>query len=89
MGLSNPRVFTVTRALGLQVIGWSVRSLDTLIQNSDRVVARIVRRLRPGAIILLHDGNIPAERLVLTVRSLLASLREQNYDVVRLDLLLK
>jgi len=89
MGLSNPRVLTVTRALGLKVIGWSVRSLDTVIHNSDRVIARIVRRLQPGAIILLHDGNIPAQRLVLTVRGLLASLREHNYDVVRLDLLLK
>lgn len=89
MGLSNPRVFTVARALGLEVIGWSARGLDTILHNPDRVVARIVRRLRPGAILLLHDGNIPAERLVLTVRRLLASLDEHDYEIVRLDQLLK
>jgi peptidoglycan/xylan/chitin deacetylase (PgdA/CDA1 family) len=89
MGLSNPRVFHAAHALGLKVIGWTVRSLDTQISSPERIVKRILRRLKPGAIILLHDGNIPAERLVLTVQSLLANLRERNYEVVRLDKLLE
>ena len=89
MGLSNPRVFCVARALDLQVIGWSARGLDTQTHDPERVVARIVRRLSPGAIILLHDGNIPAARLVLTVRLLLTKLREHGYEVVRLDQMLK
>jgi peptidoglycan-N-acetylglucosamine deacetylase len=89
MGLSNPRVFRAAHALGLKVIGWTVRSLDTQISSPERIVQRILRRLEPGAIILLHDGNIPAERLVLTVQSLLANLRERNYEVVRLDKLLE
>jgi len=88
MGLSNPFTFYVTKKLGLQAIGWTIRSLDTRITDSGRVVQRVVERLEPGAIILLHDGNIPAERLVPTVKSLLAKLREQGYEVVRLDKLL-
>lgn len=89
MGLSNPRIFAVARALGLSVIGWTVRGLDTQITQPERVVARIARGLRPGAIILLHDGNIPPERLVATVESLLDILRDQDYEVVRLDKVLK
>ena len=89
MGLSNPRVFAVAQALGLRVIGWSARGLDTVIRNPDRVVARIVRRLQPGGIVLLHDGNIPAEQLLMTVRGLLTSLQEHGYEVVRLDKLLE
>ncbi len=88
MGLSNPFVFYVARKLGLQVIGWSIRSLDTRITDPERVTRRVVARLLPGAIILLHDGKIPAERLVLTVKSLLVKLREHGYEVVRLDKLL-
>jgi peptidoglycan/xylan/chitin deacetylase (PgdA/CDA1 family) len=88
MGLSNPFTFYVAKKLGLQVIGWTIRSLDTRITNSELVTQRVVERLSPGAIILLHDGNIPAERLVLTVKSLLAKLREHGYEVVRLDRLL-
>jgi peptidoglycan-N-acetylglucosamine deacetylase len=89
MGLSNPRVFRAARELGLTVIGWSARGLDTRSTLPERIVARIVRRLEPGGIILLHDGNIPAARLVLTVKLLLATLRERGYEVARLDKLLK
>jgi len=89
MGLSNPRTFRVAQALGLKVIGWSARGLDTLGGDPQKIVARIVRRLEPGAIILLHDGNIPADRLVLTVKLLLANLRERGYEVARLDKILK
>jgi peptidoglycan-N-acetylglucosamine deacetylase len=88
MGLSNPRVFRVARSLGLTVVGWSARGLDTQITEPERIVARIERRLEPGAIILLHDGNIPSERLVATVKLLLDRLRALGYDVVRLDRML-
>jgi peptidoglycan-N-acetylglucosamine deacetylase len=89
MGLSNPRIFRAVRELNLKVIGWSARGLDTQISDPQRIVARIVRRLEPGAIILLHDGNIPTARLVLTVKLLLATLRERGYEVARLDKMLK
>jgi peptidoglycan/xylan/chitin deacetylase (PgdA/CDA1 family) len=56
--------------------------------DSQRIVARITRRLRPGAIILLHDGNVPVDRLIPTVQLLLDTLREREYQVVRLDRLL-
>lgn len=88
IGLSNPNTFRVAEALELKVIGWDIRGLDTRITAPDKVVRRIERGLRPGAIILLHDGNIPVERLVATVKLLLARLREHGYEVVRLDRML-
>jgi peptidoglycan/xylan/chitin deacetylase (PgdA/CDA1 family) len=89
MGLSNPFTFYVARKLGLQVLGWTIRSLDTRITQPERIVQRIAERLTPGAIILLHDGNIPVDRLLPTIKLLLAKLREQNYTVVRLDKLME
>ncbi len=89
VGLSNPNVFRAAKTLGLRVVGWSIRSLDTKINEPGKIVARIERGLKPGAIILLHDGNIPAERLVLTVKLLLTKLREHGYEVVRLDRLIR
>ena len=88
VGLSNPNVFRAAKKLGLRVVGWSIRSLDTKINEPEKIVARIERGLKSGAIILLHDGNIPAERLELTVRLLLTKLREHGYEVVRLDKLI-
>jgi peptidoglycan/xylan/chitin deacetylase (PgdA/CDA1 family) len=88
MGLSNPRIFRAAREAGLNVIGWTARGLDTKLTDSQQVVSRICRRLQPGAIILLHDGNIPADRLVTTVKTLLDRLHTLDYEVVRLDHLL-
>lgn len=88
VGLSNPNIFHAANALRLKVIGWNIRSLDTRLTDPQQIVRRIERRLRPGAIILLHDGNIPAERLVVTVKLLLTKLREHDYEVVRLDRML-
>jgi peptidoglycan-N-acetylglucosamine deacetylase len=88
MGLSNPRIFRAAREAGLKVIGWSARGLDTKLTDSEEVVSRICRRVEPGAIILLHDGNIPADRLLTTVKTLLDRLSTLDYEVVRLDHLL-
>ncbi len=89
VGLSNPNTFRAAQNAKLKVIGWSIRSLDTVIKNPQAIVARIKRGLHPGAIILLHDGNIPAEKLLATVKSLLDTLHELGYEIVRLDELLK
>jgi peptidoglycan/xylan/chitin deacetylase (PgdA/CDA1 family) len=88
LGLSNPLIFGVAEALGLKVVGWDIRGHDTRIIDPAKIGRRIERTLRPGAIILLHDGNIPAERLAATVDLLLARLRQRGYDVARLDRML-
>ena len=88
IGQSNPRTFRAARALGMRVVGWTAGGLDTVLKQPERVVARVLKRLKPGAIILLHDGNIPADRVVANVQLLLDSLRTLNYEVVRLDELL-
>lgn len=88
MGLSNPRVFKAATAVGLKVIGWTARGFDTQCSTPHRIVRRILRGVEPGAIILLHDGKIPADRLLATVKLLLAKLRERGYECVRLDTIL-
>jgi peptidoglycan/xylan/chitin deacetylase (PgdA/CDA1 family) len=87
-GLTNPRVFRALRRLGLRAVGWTVRGLETRGTTADRIADRIRRGLRPGAIVLLHDGGVPADRLVETVRRLVDSIRDAGYTVVRLDRLL-
>lgn len=88
MGLSNPLVFRAAHDLGLRVVGWTARGFDTRRRSPEQIVNRIARHLKPGAIILLHDGGIPADRLVLTVKTLLDRLRTLDYEVVRLDRML-
>jgi peptidoglycan-N-acetylglucosamine deacetylase len=85
MMLTNQCVFRVTRALSLTVAGCTVRGYDLRGASVQNVVRRVVRRLRPGVIIALHDGGVPPERLVDLVERLLDQLHERGYRCLRLD----
>jgi len=56
-GLRNPFLDPVLARLGLQLASWSARGYDTRIGDVERVGNRLLRGLRAGAILLLHDGN--------------------------------
>lgn len=45
------------RTRGLVCVTWTVRGLDSLATTADAIVARVTRRLAPGAIVALHDGT--------------------------------
>lgn len=56
-GLRNPFLDPVLSRLGLTLVSWSARGYDTRIGNAERVRHALLRGLRAGAILLLHDGN--------------------------------
>ncbi len=56
-GFRNPFVARETRRLAYRTIGWSFGVWDTARPGVEAIRARVRRRLRPGAIILLHDGD--------------------------------
>ena len=57
-GYRNPFVRSVTRRLGYTVFGWTFGVWDSDPRvSADEIRARVRRKLRPGAIILLHDGD--------------------------------
>ena len=41
----------------LKLVGWSARGFDGLLHNTDAMADRICKSIRPGAIILLHEGR--------------------------------
>src|SRR5438132_10663025 len=56
-GYRNPFVATATRRLGYTVFGWTFGVWDSDPRVAAQEIRRRVRtRLRPGAIVLLHDG---------------------------------
>lgn len=113
-GVTNPTIAKVVRTLGLQTVGWDVRSFDTMFCKSSEhsckssehsckqsrysckqsehsckqsghdwyvpVVERIMKQVRPGSVILLHDRlDGASEFLALLLDSLAAS----GYDFTR------
>ena len=88
VGLTNPRVFRVTRELGLRVIGYTARGLDRRNDPPEKIANRLLDRLQPGAIFLLHDAGVPTTRLLTVVTLVLDRLLADGYRCVRLDELL-
>jgi len=56
-GLRNPCLDPVLAACGLRLASWTRRGFDTRTAQPEVVAQRLLRGLRPGAILLLHDGN--------------------------------
>ena len=85
-GVTNPIIGRAVNAVGLRTIGWSIRSLDTVKGESrDAIRRKVVAKIHPGAIILLHDRCEDADKLL---ESIIVSAREQGYDFVGLDKML-
>jgi peptidoglycan/xylan/chitin deacetylase (PgdA/CDA1 family) len=55
-GIRTPLTEPALARLGLRCVAWNVRSLDSVDRRAERVAARVIRRLAPGSIVLMHDG---------------------------------
>jgi len=56
-GMKNFFVHPALRRRRMELLGWTVRGLDRVNNDVDAVAARILQRVKPGAIILLHEGH--------------------------------
>jgi len=55
-GIKNLFLAGALSARGLRCVGWSVRSYDSMAHDPTKVVGRVMRRVRPGSIVLMHEG---------------------------------
>jgi peptidoglycan/xylan/chitin deacetylase (PgdA/CDA1 family) len=56
-GLKNFFVHNVLRRRSMHLIGWTARGFDTGKRHPERVAKRILKHVRPGAIVLMHEGH--------------------------------
>lgn len=85
-GLKNFFVHPVLVRRGMRLVGWTVRGLDTMSKDPAAVAARIRRGLKPGAIVLLHEGHRVATEPDFHPRCLeltLTTLAQEGYRCVR------
>lgn len=92
-GVRTPLLEPVLCRLGLRLVSWTRRGLDTLDQNPRRVAARLTKGLRAGDILLAHDGNSArtrsSESVVLeSLPRVLDSVAGMGLRTARLDTLI-
>lgn len=84
-GVTTPVMRNVLKETGYTAIGWSVRSMDTVIRDEQQLLQKIMKGLRPGALILLHDAGHCTLNIL---PAFIAAARKEGYQFVRPDHLL-
>lgn len=84
-GVTTPSIRRALKITGHKVIGWNIRSLDGGIKDQNLIFNRIIKRVSPGGIVLLHDIGLHS---VLVLEQFLQFLQQNNYKVVSVEELL-
>lgn len=83
VGIKNFFLSTALKKRGMHCVGWTIRSGDCLGRRAEDVVETVMRKIRPGAIILLHEGvSVRPDLRVRTISLLLDALSAQGYRCV-------
>ncbi|MCC8686097.1 polysaccharide deacetylase family protein [Xanthomonas campestris pv. raphani] len=84
VGMTNPFVAAALREHGLTRVAWSARGFDGVRCEPDTTVARIVRDLVPGAIVLLHEGAAHGHNVTI-LRGVLEAMQARGLIARRPD----
>lgn len=80
----------IAAAQGRPLIGWDLALEKAIDRRGTRAGVRaIAARVRPGSIVLAHDGRIGRERTVIALPMLLTALRARGFRVVSVGELLR
>ncbi|WP_235819687.1 polysaccharide deacetylase family protein [Flavobacterium davisii] len=77
-GVTNPHIAKAVKEKNYKVIGWNIRSLDTVIEE-EKIYNRIIDKIDKGGIVLLHDTS---QKTVAVLERLLIILKEKKYKSV-------
>jgi len=84
-GVTNPPIAKALKNFNFHIIGWSLRSFDT-IHEPEKVIKKVTTNVKAGDIILLHDNRF---NTINVLKSILEYLHSNNFGMVRVDELLK
>ena len=81
-GITNPSLRKALKNSGYTVIGWSIRSLDTIIRNPEIVIRRVTGKIKPGSILLFHDSQPNTPEIIERIINFALN---KGYTFVRID----
>lgn len=81
-GVTNPSIAKALKATGLKSIGWNIRSFDTSYKDPNIVINRVLSKIKPGAIILLHDDRPNTAKIL---EAILLYTQQHDYKCIAID----
>lgn len=84
-GVTNPNLKKAVMNGNFKSIGWNIRSLDTTIKDKDKLLEKVMKALKPGAVILFHDTCKSTSDML---PEFLQKVKASGYAIVPMDKLL-
>lgn len=84
----NHGVVATARALGLATVLWDVDPSDYRLPGTTAIEQRILSAVRPGSIILSHDGGGPRGETLAAYPHIIAGIRAKGYRIETIPQLL-
>jgi len=85
-GVINPMVKAAIEKGNYHCIGWSVRTYDTVAKSREQLLAKSLKNLKNGDIILFHDWG---QYTIGILSDFIKEARARGFEIVRADKLLK
>jgi peptidoglycan-N-acetylglucosamine deacetylase len=84
-GVTNPNLAKAIKNGGYTPVGWSVRSMDTVIKDGKKLLAKINEGIKPGAVFLFHDTS---KTTLDVLPEFIQEVKKRGYNIIPLDKLL-
>ena len=84
-GVTNPNLKKAIIAGDYTPVGWSVRSMDTVVKDENKLLDKINKALKPGAVFLFHDTSTTTLNVL---PAFIKEVKNRGYHIVPLDKLL-
>jgi peptidoglycan/xylan/chitin deacetylase (PgdA/CDA1 family) len=81
-------VIAVARSLGLATVTWNVDPSDYEQPGTATIKRRVLAQVRPGSILISHDGGGPRAQTLAAYPSIISALRARGYRIVTIPQLL-
>jgi peptidoglycan/xylan/chitin deacetylase (PgdA/CDA1 family) len=93
-GGRRPGIFRLVRELGLEPVMWNVTGYDWNAPSADYIEQKVTRRIRGGAVVLLHDGShaefgADRSKTVQVVDRIITRYKAEGYEFVTIPQMAK
>ncbi|HSK47655.1 MAG TPA: polysaccharide deacetylase family protein [Coriobacteriia bacterium] len=84
-GSMDPKAWRQVRDLKVHAVLWDVDSRDWTKPSVKKMRRTVMREVRPGSVVLFHDGGGDRQQTIKALPSIIESLRKKGYEFVTVD----
>jgi len=84
-GVTNPNLKKAIIRGNYIPVGWSMRSMDTVIKDEKKLLNKVISKIKPGAVFLFHDTS---NTTIAVLPAIIKHIQANGYEIIRLDKML-